>query len=284
MNGNNSLAALVAEPAGPNCPAGGYKINTGIDINNNNVLDASEVLNSSYICNGITGDNSLVTMVAEAAGKNCPSGGYKVVSGTDSNKNGVLESTEIQATNYICNGNNGLNYLMAVKAEAAGVNCAQGGYSFNTGIDGNKNGILDNPEITSTVYICNNSSVNELRIPLDFSGNTTSTAGVSGLAISNFNKANYPGFDVAVLVARPYSGDVKSKAIVDLLNLTDKVDLGATLSSNKLFEQSPVQTSVSIYDAIPNKPINIGLRIRSEKQGSFAAVYGTCYLILTPKK
>jgi len=56
-------------------------------------------------------------MVLEPAGANCPNGGYKVTTGTDINKNGVLDNTEIQATNYICNGNNGLNYLIAIKAD-----------------------------------------------------------------------------------------------------------------------------------------------------------------------
>lgn len=285
INGNNSLASIVPEPAGPNCTTGGYKINTGIDLNNNNILDANEILNFQYICNGLTGNNSLVALVAEPAGVNCTSGGYKVNSGTDSNKDGILESTEIQNTTYICNGNNGLNYLIAVKAEPAGVNCTFGGYSFNTGIDANKNGVLDDSEITSTVYICNNSAINEVRIPLDFSANTTSTAGVTGLALSNFNKANYTGLDSIVFSAKVYSGDVNSKSIVDLINSTDNVIWDdSRLSSNQPFDSSPIQVSKNLNSIIPNKAINITLRVRSEKEGSFAAVYGTSYLVLYPKK
>ncbi|TSD67029.1 hypothetical protein FFF34_006420 [Inquilinus sp. KBS0705] len=284
-NGNNSLAALVPEPAGPNCATGGYKVNTGIDLNNNNILDTNEVVNSEYICSGLNGNNSLVALVAEPAGLNCSNGGYKVNSGTDSNKNGVLEKSEIQSTSYICNGNNGLNYLISVKSESAGTNCTYGGYSFNTGIDVNKNGILDVNEITGTVYICNNTAINEIRIPLDFSANTTSTAGVSGLAISNFNKANYTGLDSIVFVARPYSGNSASNAIIDLVNLTDNIIWNdSRLTSNKPYDESESQTSKNLYNIIPDKPINIGLRVRSEKQGAFAGAGGTNYLILYHKE
>ncbi len=51
--GTNSLVKTVDEPAGSNCPFGGTKIETGLDANNNGVLDDSEVnaLATSYVCN-----------------------------------------------------------------------------------------------------------------------------------------------------------------------------------------------------------------------------------------
>ena len=285
INGNNSLAALVPEPAGPNCATGGYKVNTGIDLNNNSILDPNEVINSQYICNGLNGSNSLVSLVAEKPGPNCPSGGYKVNSGTDINKNGSLDESEIQSTNYICNGNNGLNYLISVKAELAGSNCIYGGYSFNTGIDINKNGVLDVSEITGTVYICNTSSINEVRIPLDFSANTTSVEGVSGPALPNFNKANYIGLDSIVFTSKVYTSGKGNSAIADLINQTDNVVLDdSRLVSDKTFEQSDIQISKNLYRSIPNKPINLTLRLRSSKEGEFAGSYGPSYLILYHKQ
>ena len=281
LNGSNSLASLVAEPAGPNCPTGGYKINTGVDVNNNNVLDINEISNSQYLCNGIAGNNSLVSLATEPAGVNCPNGGYKVNTGVDVNHNDVLDNAEIKNVDYICNGINGLNYLIAVKAEPAGTNCTYGGYSFSTGIDVNKNGILDNSEITASQYICNNAPSTEIRIPLDYSANTTSTTPVYGLALANFNKANYAGLDSIVFAARPYSGDINSHAITDLIDMTNNVVLnGSSLSSNLPLNQVGVQTSPNLASVIPNGTINIGLRLRSEIQGSFAGVYGTSYLIL----
>lgn len=282
--GNNSLAALVQEPAGANCATGGYKINTGTDLNGNKILDQNEITSSQFICNGLTGNNSLVALVPEAASTNCVNAGYKVNSGVDINKNGNLDLAEIQNTSYICNGVNGLNYLIAVNPEIAGPNCSYGGYSFKTGIDANKNGVLENAEVTNTTFICNSSAVSEIRIPLDFSANTNSTQVVSGLALSNFNKANYTGLESIVFAARVYSGSTNNYATATLINSTDNTTIaGSAITSNQNLQQS-YQYSGNLYNSFPNKAIDIFLGLSSQVQGSFSGIYSGPYLILTFKK
>ncbi len=57
--GENGLTALVFtidEPPGTNCPVGGIKLNVGLDTNSNGVLDANEVTNTDYVCNGGSSD------------------------------------------------------------------------------------------------------------------------------------------------------------------------------------------------------------------------------------
>ena len=54
-NGLNSLLSTQIEPAGTHCRSGGLKINYGLDKNENDVLDANEIQNSSYVCNGDSG-------------------------------------------------------------------------------------------------------------------------------------------------------------------------------------------------------------------------------------
>ena len=61
-NGTNGLNALVkttVEPAGANCVAGGTKVETGLDANNNGVLDLGEInaAQTTYVCNGAGGGN-----------------------------------------------------------------------------------------------------------------------------------------------------------------------------------------------------------------------------------
>jgi hypothetical protein len=51
-DGKNSLIDQIAEPAGVNCAAGGYKIITGLDENRNNELDSNEIQKTEYVCNG----------------------------------------------------------------------------------------------------------------------------------------------------------------------------------------------------------------------------------------
>jgi hypothetical protein len=52
IDGKNSLIDQIAEPPSVNCPAGGYKIITGIDDNRNNELDSNEIQETNYVCNG----------------------------------------------------------------------------------------------------------------------------------------------------------------------------------------------------------------------------------------
>lgn len=54
-NGLNSLLNISEETSGSNCENGGIRIDSGIDENNNGVLDSDEIQNSSFICNGTDG-------------------------------------------------------------------------------------------------------------------------------------------------------------------------------------------------------------------------------------
>lgn len=189
--GATGLAALVqmsAEPAGSHCANGGTKVDAGADSNANGMLDLAEISSIAYVCagatgtsgaagaigaagsngadgtngtNGANGVDTLMSIVPEAPGTNCASGGARVRSGLDSNRNGSLEPGEITTTGFVCNGSNGAvgsngsNSLIAIVAEASGSNCASGGRKITSGVDGNGNGTLEPGEVTSTAYVCN---------------------------------------------------------------------------------------------------------------------------------
>jgi len=59
--------------------------------------------------NGTNGSNALIKTTVEPAGANCSSGGTRIEVGLDSNKNSVLDDTEVNAsqTKYVCNGAQG---------------------------------------------------------------------------------------------------------------------------------------------------------------------------------
>ena len=106
--GATVLVSTTAEAAGTNCPNAGTKIQVGADANGNGVLDASEInaQGTRYVCNG-TGLNSLVKTTAEPVGGNCAFGGTKIQTGLDKNNNGTLDTDEVSATSYSCNGQAG---------------------------------------------------------------------------------------------------------------------------------------------------------------------------------
>ncbi|MBN2723472.1 MAG: hypothetical protein JXR95_05310 [Deltaproteobacteria bacterium] len=169
-DGNDGLTSLVSvttEAPDTNCTYGGQKIETGIDDNADGILDATEVDNTTYVCNGTDGTdgndglNSLVSVTTEASGTNCAFGGQKIETGIDDNADGILDATEVDNTSYVCNGtdgidgNDGLTSLVSVTTEAPGTNCTYGGQKIETGIDDNADGILDATEVDNTSYVCN---------------------------------------------------------------------------------------------------------------------------------
>ncbi len=51
-SGAESRVLLSTEPPGSNCVDGGTKVQVGVDTNGNGALDASEVQQTAYVCNG----------------------------------------------------------------------------------------------------------------------------------------------------------------------------------------------------------------------------------------
>jgi len=186
----SAVARIDGEPAGTNCPDGGTRISVGMDTNGNGALDTAEISSTQYLCNGARGPagsigatgvagaagstgsrglGSLVRLDPEPVGQRCANGGYQVSVGSDTNNDGRLDPSEVSSVAYACNGiagaagttgaagNNGLNgatSLVTLLPELAGARCLYGGTQVNSGLDTNRNGLLDASELTSTAYIC----------------------------------------------------------------------------------------------------------------------------------
>jgi hypothetical protein len=106
---------------------------------------------------------SLVATTSEPEGMNCPTGGQRVTAGSDLDNDGTLSAAEVKSTVYICNGTNGTNgqagregenALVTLTEEAPGMNCPNGGSAVKTGLDDNRNGMLEPAEVDSTRYVC----------------------------------------------------------------------------------------------------------------------------------
>ncbi len=255
-NGKNSLISFVTEGAGSNCTSGGYKVMSGVDTNGNNVLDDSEVQSTKYICNGDEGRVSLVSVVAEAAGANCASGGFKVTTGLDVNRNNVLDASEVQNTQYICNaaggtGTNGYNSLVDVVPEPIGTNCAGGGNRINYGMDMNRNNVLDNSEITRTTYMCNANRVYAAVV------SQTGTTAPIGIPLVN-------NLDVTVTWSRTapgrYIGTIsKPMNVLKTLVLSNNTNVTTNLSSATTITLDNVCTPTTFCDGFLN--VTVGLLV-----------------------
>ncbi|MDP2691325.1 MAG: DUF4215 domain-containing protein [bacterium] len=149
--------------------------------------------------------NSLVKQSPEGAGSNCAYGGIKVESGVDDNGNGILDTKEIDNTSYVCNGQpgsngtdgangtsgkDGLQSLVQISNEPVGDNCSNGGQKVESGLDTNRDGNLDQGEVTSIKYVCNGISGTSGAVWITGSGTPLSPANENDLYLNSDN-GNY---------------------------------------------------------------------------------------------
>lgn len=286
-DGKNSLIDIIPEPAGVNCSSGGFKIISGLDLNSNGTVDANEIQDTEFICNGDDGSNtaqSLLDIVPEAIGENCSSGGFRVVSGIDLNANNLLDENEIFTTEYICNGDNGQNgtsSLIKVYPESSGEYCAYGGIRVESGSDQNNNGILEENEISSINYVCNGENgqssgvISTMRIPFSlaykwrYPENSWTSETEDGL-LYGFDVDNYLGFDSIAFVAQFHRGESTDKIWLRLYDYT----ASQGISNSELFSITPdsqladpanrILKSRNFAGSLLAGPRTIGIQFRKE--------------------
>jgi hypothetical protein len=122
-SGSNSLLVLNLLTPSANqqpCPTGGTQVNTGLDSNNNSILDPTEISFSQPICNGL---NSFICPTTGDYPEYCVDGGTKWEVGIDWNNDGHLDISEIDEskTTYACFpcyfAENVLNPLLACRRD-----------------------------------------------------------------------------------------------------------------------------------------------------------------------
>lgn len=168
VDGYSNLVEVTPEAPGANCPSGGSKYSTGLDLNQNLELENEEVLYTSYSCHG---DSSLMNIESIAPGEICETGGIMVHSGVDRNVNGVLDNSERNFSHPVCNGRTS---LVRVDSVAPGAVCEQGGIRVYTGFDRNADSVLSNDEISSSEVVCDGvdgltSLITLTELPIDLS-------------------------------------------------------------------------------------------------------------------
>ena len=98
--------------------------------------------------------------VSEGKADECENGAVHIETGVDSNKNGVLEDAEVDATETrtLCQGEilaQGGQIRRTDMIPEGDTRCPDGGVVISTGTDENGNEKLDDAEVTSTDVVCN---------------------------------------------------------------------------------------------------------------------------------
>ena len=127
-----------------------------------------------------------VTTNIGTGGSNCPDGGVQIDVGVDDNDNGVLDSSEIDQTTYICNGADGSdgadgqdgadgadgsaspNTMLTSISTPPLEDCSSGGRIIAQGLDNGdgggtaQNGVLETGEVDYTTTYCSNFAVKQI--------------------------------------------------------------------------------------------------------------------------
>ena len=184
---------------------------------------------------GTTGQSSLLNLIPEPPGANCTSGGIKVMSGIDANRDNVLEDNEIQNVKYVCNGNDG----------------SSGG--------SDKQVIL---------YFPANGIAYE----------TSSAAGQidSIEVINNFDISNYTNADSITFSSYLQTTDPNVSDTLDLYDLTNNTVINnSTLISNSTtwdWKTTPINF-LNFLSNLPQTPIKLGIRQKSGQEGTVVRYY-----------
>lgn len=150
-----TLTQTVLLPAGDECAFGGRRFESGEDVDLDTVLDAAEVTQTTYACDGQDGRSVVMTSEAIPAGDTCVAGGSLVTAGYDDDGDGSID--QVSTTLTVCDGSageEGAISLIRLDPEAAGAHCVAGGQRVSAGVDQDGDGSLDDVEITSTAYVC----------------------------------------------------------------------------------------------------------------------------------
>ena len=188
VDGQDGTSILINVINSTACVNGGNIFEIGSDEDGDGILSVTEVHITVDICDGAQGPegpqgpagadgqdgadgtngadgadglNALVSMTSEAAGSNCANGGTRIDVGIDDNSNGQLETTEIDQTQYVCDGGSTNNTLLtSISSPPTIMGCEAGGRVVSHGLDNGDgggtyaNGVLEAGEVDASTTFC----------------------------------------------------------------------------------------------------------------------------------
>ena len=185
--GDFKVIATDVAVADTDCPQGGKKYESFIDVDGNSTYNSTvdTNYNSKKICNGLNGTASLsgangviITTTLATGNTQCPTGGTKLESFTDLNANGTYESgvDSFYNVKYTCNGSNSVTLTSTIASGDS--TCPSGGTQINTFTDTNNNGTYEATidKNSNTYKVCNGQKALVLSTTLA-SGDTTCASG-----------------------------------------------------------------------------------------------------------
>ncbi len=171
--------------------------------------------------NGRDGLSTLVVVTPEPTGADCATGGQRIDVGLDDGagggvaNNGVLEAGEIETTDFVCNGADGLDgltSLVAINEACSETQCPQGGVSIDSGLDTNDDQTLDPSEVTQSALVCGGTLPPPALVGGDFTQTTDWTV-TGAAAIDTSAPGNDDAGEAIIDATAACAGDTVSQTL-----------------------------------------------------------------------
>src|SRR5678815_1766922 len=175
-------------------------------------------------------------------------------------------------------GDVGQSSLLNLITETPGPNCANGGIKVVSGVDANRNGVLEDNEIQNVKYVCNASSDKQVIMYFPANGVAYSTSSAVGYVDSvevtrDFNILNYANADSINFSSYLQTTDPNVSCTLNLYDSTNKAIINNTaLTSNSTIGEFKT-TSVNFLNDVPKATIKLGILSKSGQEGTEVRYY-----------
>jgi hypothetical protein len=175
-------------------------------------------------------------------------------------------------------GDVGQSSLLNLITETPGPNCANGGIKVVSGVDANRNGVLEDNEIQNVKYVCNASSDKQVIMYFPANGVAYSTSSAVGYVdsvevIRDFNILNYANADSINFSSYLQTTDPNVSCTLNLYDSTNKAIINNTaLTSNSTIGEFKT-TSVNFLNDVPKATIKLGILAKSGQEGTEVRYY-----------
>ena len=174
-------------------------------------------------------------------------------------------------------GDVGQSSLLNLVPEPAGPNCLFGGVKVASGVDANRNGVLEDNEIQNVKYVCNGTADKQIIIyfPANGADSTTSAGGYTDTVevLRDFNILNYADADSINFSAYLQTSDSSVSCSVNLYDMTNNVPINnTTLTSNSTTSEFETTPANFLHD-LPQTPIKLGVQLKTAQEGTVVYYY-----------
>ena len=181
---------------------------------------------------------------------------------------------------YSCTkqGDVGQSSLLNLVREPAGPNCLFGGIKVMSGVDANRNGVLEDNEIQNVKYVCNGTADKQVIIYFPANGIAYSTTLAGGYVdtvevLRDFNIVNYADADSINFSAYLQTSDSSVSSTVNLYDMTNNVPINNTTLTSNSTQSEFKTTSANFLHDLPQTPINLGIQLKSGLDGTIVYYY-----------